>query len=261
LGAAPLVFFFELSMALAALAAAALGWNFMADEEVARFAATHAFAGGRVLDVGGMDINGGARKHWENRSCAFTALDIRKHPSVDVVMNPGDPYPFADGHFDFVLATSTFEHDPMFWMTIREMARVTKVGGFVYVNVPSMGPYHPHPGDNWRFYRDAPAALAFWTGKSFAGAPAYPLAVESQHFSFPDQPPDIRTEPVKRSQFYYNLRKTNIWSENVMVWRRTTVPATQFTLPVRMQNRANGFQGEYARLMRTYKGAGACVVK
>jgi hypothetical protein len=31
------------------------------------------------------------------------------------------------------------------------------------LNVPSTGPYHKYPGDNWRFYSDAGQALAYWS--------------------------------------------------------------------------------------------------
>ena len=60
--------------------------------------------------------------------------------------------------FSTQVSTSCFEHDPIFWLTFKEIARVTKVDGFVYVNAPSNEVYHGYPGDNWRFYKDAPAA-------------------------------------------------------------------------------------------------------
>ena len=42
------------------------------------------------------------------------------------------------------------------------MARVVRVGGYLYVNAPSTGYWHGFPDDNYRFYRGAVAALAFW---------------------------------------------------------------------------------------------------
>ena len=110
-----------------------------------------------VLDVGGRNVNGGARSIFERvcPSCQFLSLDIEKDPSVDVVVPPGEKFPFKDAHFDMVITTSTFEHDPMFWMTIREMARVTKLGGYIYVNAPTRWPEHYYPDDSFRFTRDA----------------------------------------------------------------------------------------------------------
>ena len=169
--------------------------------------------GGRVVDDGqaGWERHG-ARLHFERRGCRFTSLDIEAAPSVDVVSPPGEPFPFATGSFDLLVSTSTMEHDPMFWMTLREMARVVKLGGFLHLAMPSAGPHHAWPGDNWRFYRDAPAALAFWSGKplfdSRGVASAYPLRVVQQVFS-----------------------GARYWNDNIMWFERVSEPATSFTLP------------------------------
>ena len=71
--------------------------------------------------------------------------------------------------FSTQVSTSCFEHDPIFWLTFKEIARVTKVGGYVYINAPSNEVYHGYPGDNWRFYKDAPAALAYWASRKGHG--------------------------------------------------------------------------------------------
>ena len=42
------------------------------------------------------------------------------------------------------------------------MVRVTKNDGFIYLNVPSNGPYHGFPDDCWRFQADSYKALAQW---------------------------------------------------------------------------------------------------
>jgi SAM-dependent methyltransferase len=123
----------------------------------------------RVIDLGGRDVNGSLRPAFERMDIEFVCVDMEEHPSVDVVVAPGRRLPFDDCSVDAVVTTSCFEHDPCFWMTIREMARITKPRGYLYANVPSSGPYHGHPGDNWRFYRDAGQALAFWCGQMFDG--------------------------------------------------------------------------------------------
>jgi len=38
-------------------------------------------------------------------------------------------------------------------------------GGFIYINVPSTGPVHRAPVDNWRFYEDSGGALASYANK------------------------------------------------------------------------------------------------
>lgn len=43
---------------------------------------------------------------------------------------------FADASFGAVLCNSTLEHDPRFWLTLAEIRRITKPGGFVAIGVP-----------------------------------------------------------------------------------------------------------------------------
>jgi len=155
--------------------------------------------GMNVLDVGGQDVNGSLRIPFENLlKIKYISLDIEAHPSVDVVMKPGDIFPFPDETFDLIVSTSCFEHDPCFWMTFREMCRIIKKGGYIYVNAPSNGPYHGHPGDNWRFYSDAGQALAYWSGKTIDGT----------------------SYPVKLEETFHVLPKTDIWIDFVSVWKR-----------------------------------------
>jgi hypothetical protein len=51
-------------------------------------------------------------------------------------------------------------------MTFLEMCRILKPGGFIYINAPSAGPYHGHPGDCWRFYKDSWKALQKWANEN-----------------------------------------------------------------------------------------------
>lgn len=196
--------------AVAFLVVGSAAFNKHIGKEFARFAQRYATAGMSVLEVGGTDFNGTPRPMFESRGCKYTAMDIALGRGVDLVNVPGEPFPMADGSYDIVVTTSTFEHDPTFWMTMREIARVVRTGGIIFASAPSVGSYHAHPGDNWRFYRDAPAALAFWCGKELAmgGGPArsYPVEVIDQYFL------------------------DDMWKNNFMTWRRTTTPVLNFTM-------------------------------
>lgn len=108
-----------------------------------------------VVDVGGYDVNGTLKPAFVSQGARYVSVDMEAHPSVDVVVKPGEPLPFEDGSVDGVISSSMLEHDPCFWMTFREMCRITKIGGFIYANAPGRGSYHGFPGDNWRFYYDA----------------------------------------------------------------------------------------------------------
>ena len=165
----------------------------------ALFGKVYGSSGMKVLDVGGKDVNGSLRKPFtEMLKIQYTSLDIEEHPSVDVVMKPGDSLPFPDESFDLIVSTSCFEHDPCFWLTFREMCRIIKMGGFIYMNAPSNGYYHGYPGDNWRFYSDAGQALAYWSGKTIDG----------------------KSYPVKVEETFHLLPKSDMWVDFVCVWKR-----------------------------------------
>jgi SAM-dependent methyltransferase len=107
-----------------------------------------------VLEVGSFDVNG-SLKSVKPEGSTWIGMDIEEGPGVDVVFSPGSDFPFPDEHFDVVVATSVFEHDPAFWKTLAEMARVVKKSGFLYICAPSNGMVHRYPLDCFRFYPDA----------------------------------------------------------------------------------------------------------
>ena len=205
-------------VAAAALICCVSAWNAFEASAIKGFANEHVKSGMQVLDVGGRVVQGGPRSSFEKRGCNYTAMDIQADKSVDIVHIPGKPFPFSDGTFDIVITTSTFEHDPMFWMTLREMARVTKVSGLIYATAPHGGHYHPFPGDNWRFMHDAGAALAFWCGRTIDGE-SYPLAL---HESYSEQcPPCVLSHTgthdsiPQLTRFYPTVTRACMWAEHL----------------------------------------------
>lgn len=114
-----------------------------------------------VVEIGSQNVNGSIREVFEP-PVSYVGVDFQSAPGVDVVLD--DPYvlPFADGSVDVVVTSSCFEHSDFFWLTFCEIARITRPGGLIYINVPSNGPVHAYPIDSWRFYPDAGRSLAKW---------------------------------------------------------------------------------------------------
>jgi SAM-dependent methyltransferase len=131
-----------------------------------------------VLDIGGRDENGSLRSFFETKGMKFICIDISQHPSVDIVIKAGDKLPFDNNSIDLIVSSSCFEHDPCFWLTFKEMTRIIKSDGFIYINAPTTGVYHNYPGDNWRFYSDAGQALAYWSGKQLYNEEVFPVKIE-----------------------------------------------------------------------------------
>jgi SAM-dependent methyltransferase len=141
------------------------------------FSESYGLPSGLVVDIGGRNVNGTLRSFFETKGMKFVCVDMEADPSVDIVVPPGDKLPFEDSSVDLIVSTSCFEHDPCFWLTFKEMTRIIKPSGYIYINAPTSGPYHTYPGDNWRFYSDAGQALAYWSGKQMANEIIYPVKV------------------------------------------------------------------------------------
>jgi SAM-dependent methyltransferase len=105
-------------------------------------------AGATVLDLGAKSIRGG---YWPGADrVRLIALDLQTVPSVDVV---GDAHaiPLKDGSVDAVICVGVLLHlhDP--FAAVREMLRVLKPGGLLYLNVPFVFRYVPDPTDYFRY--------------------------------------------------------------------------------------------------------------
>ena len=109
--------------------------------------------GGKVLDVGSLDINGTIKELFEKHGLEYAGIDMRKGPNVGLVLNAHDIKDKLDENsFDVVCCFDTLEHDDKFWITLENMRWVLKEGGYLLIAVPGSGcPKHDYPQDYWRF--------------------------------------------------------------------------------------------------------------
>jgi SAM-dependent methyltransferase len=77
-------------------------------------------------------------------------LDIRPFQGVDICAR-GERLPFRDRSFAGVLMRGVFEHVEHPQTVLDEVKRVLRSGGFLYVEVPFLQPYHASPQDYRRF--------------------------------------------------------------------------------------------------------------
>ncbi|WP_048710229.1 methyltransferase domain-containing protein [Microvirga massiliensis] len=73
-------------------------------------------------------------------------------------------FELSDDRYDVAISGQTFEHNPFFWVTFCEMARILKPGGVLFVIAPGGGRVHRFPYDCWRFYPDSWGALCTLSG-------------------------------------------------------------------------------------------------
>jgi SAM-dependent methyltransferase len=168
------------------------------------FSEVYGIPGKTVDDIGGQDVNGSLRSFFEKNGMKYICIDMVEHLSVDILVKPGEKLPFENSSIDLIVSTSCFEHDPCFWMTFKEMTRIIKLDGYIYINAPTNGPYHTYPGDNWRFYSDAGQALAYWSGKQILNEEVFPVKV-------------VET---------FNI-VNGVWNDFICVWARTPNKETE----------------------------------
>lgn len=107
-----------------------------------------------VLEVGSLDENGSVSELF-SKSRVYVGVDMRDGPGVDHVMNAAD-LQIDDDSFDLVISTEMIEHDKTFWLSMQEMGRVLKPGGYLMVTGRGNGfPLHAYPDDFFRFMPSA----------------------------------------------------------------------------------------------------------
>jgi len=108
-----------------------------------------------ILDVGSMDVNGTYRDiftpvaNWK-----YSGLDIAPGNNVDIVSKDNYHWPILDNTYDVVISGQCMEHVPLFWGWIKEVARVTKLGGLIVIIAPWLAGQHRYPVDCWRILPD-----------------------------------------------------------------------------------------------------------
>lgn len=114
-----------------------------------------------ILDVGSYNVNGTLKDVCPADS-KYVGIDTELGNGVDCIMGDDYKFPFENNSFNIIMSSSCFEHCDFFWLVILEMIRCLKPQGYIYINVPSSGSYHPYPLDIYRFYPDSGKALVKW---------------------------------------------------------------------------------------------------
>jgi SAM-dependent methyltransferase len=114
-------------------------------------------AGKRVVEAGAYNYNGSVRAAYEVMGPAsYTGTDAQPGPGVDVVC-PAEKLPdlLGAGTADVVISTEMLEHAHDWRAAVAGMVTLLAPGGLLLLTTRGPGfPYHPHPGDYWRFTVD-----------------------------------------------------------------------------------------------------------
>lgn len=120
----------------------------------------------KILDVGSLDTSGEDYNYKsifnDNPNWLYVGLDFQDGENVDILVN--DIYNWIeieDNSYDVVISGQLFEHLEYFWLTMNEINRVLKPGGFCCIIAPGGGPKHGAADvDCYRFNEDGLRAIA-----------------------------------------------------------------------------------------------------
>ncbi|MBE6489644.1 MAG: class I SAM-dependent methyltransferase [Methanobrevibacter sp.] len=117
-----------------------------------------------ILDVGSLDNAGNYNYSdiFDEVNWNYTGLDFQAGNNVDIVVTDiYNWFEIEDNSYDVVISGQFFEHLEFFWLTMSQIERVLKPGGYVCIIAPSAGPRHGGDMPNcYKFYEDGFRALA-----------------------------------------------------------------------------------------------------
>lgn len=111
-----------------------------------------------VLDVGGGERFTKWLSEYQElfKDCDYKTMDYDNSTGADVVGNIHN-IPLEDESVDAIICSSVLEHVENPILAVKEMHRILKKEGGLFVYIPSIYPYHARKGhypDYWRFFDD-----------------------------------------------------------------------------------------------------------
>ncbi len=124
-----------------------------------------------ILDIGSQNVGthdkGTYRHLFDRPDWKYCGLDVSEGENVDIVID--DYYNWSeipDNSYDVIISGQALEHIEYVWLTMKEVARILKTGGYCCLIAPSKGPEHKYPLDCWRILPDGMKALAKYANLS-----------------------------------------------------------------------------------------------
>lgn len=174
----------------------------------------------RVVDLGSRVPRGQTLTHrdlLEDYSCHVLGIDVCAGRNVDLVMAQPYRIPLHSNSVDVVISGQVFEHIPFPWVTILEVARVLRGGGYAFITAPSRGHVHAFH-DCWRYYPDSWRALAAFSR----------LRLKEAHTDFPP----LREGSGRHFDYAALDADDHYWGDSVAVFRKpANYPERKIALP------------------------------
>lgn len=136
----------------------------LADDTVALLSGHTRLAGSTVLDVGAGPRQFAAA--FDGAGARYVGLDVAVGDLTDAaapdVVGVGERLPFADSSLDVVISSNVMEHVPRPGVVAREMVRVVRPGGLVFISYTAWAsPWGGHETSPWHAFGGEYAARRY----------------------------------------------------------------------------------------------------
>lgn len=121
--------------------------------------------GMRILEIGSREVTGQSCARKEFFNAEYIGFDFYPGKNVDVI---GDVHKLSsyfkkDEQFDLIYSSACFEHFAMPWVVAREISKMLKIGGIVFVETHFSFSSHERP---WHFFQFSDMSLRVLFSKS-----------------------------------------------------------------------------------------------
>jgi SAM-dependent methyltransferase len=95
---------------------------------------------------------------FKEKANEYIGIDIsdspEKNSNINTIIRQGEALPYPDSYFNAVISTQVFEHLEDMDFYAKELGRVLKKDGQMFVSAPFVWDFHPYPKDYWRISED-----------------------------------------------------------------------------------------------------------
>jgi SAM-dependent methyltransferase len=103
-----------------------------------------------------LDLGCGLRRR-VYRNCLY--LEVYPSVAADVIVEPTCSYPIRDGAFDGIGCFAVLEHTRQPWRVAREIHRMLKPGGRIWIDWPFLQPVHGYPSHYFNATREGLSSI------------------------------------------------------------------------------------------------------
>jgi len=104
-----------------------------------------------IYDIGSKNARAGYAFGKPPEDAKIVCVDIQDGAGVDLVADAHDLHMVENNSVDLIISVSMLEHVRYPHKVVKEMHRILKPGGIIYINVPFTFPFHADPNDFYRF--------------------------------------------------------------------------------------------------------------